>query len=294
MTATPAKPTTDCEPMDLDLVKVTTHVLTTTRSHDPGATLIERQRRRGSTWTLVDHGRGLARTAELLYQVYRSDRPAACLLLLAGHERSGETPDKVRIRDWVPAHISVLSPGQLSPGGTPLPHVPRARAYRVGSEQAIIWSPDDDVVIAGDLLAPDLPDLSHISPRQAMDGLHYAASQGPLVTIGSHGNVIDARPQVAAGTYVPPHKLATVADMRTRIAYIQDIATVAYAGVRQELTPRRAACQGWEHLSHWTGRDQEQQVQLNRRHLVNLHSAMAAVRGETVDLAAAHADAATL
>ena len=196
----------------------------------------------------------------------------------------------------VPEHISVLTPAQLSVGGTTLPYVPRSRAYRAGPEQAVIWSPADDVMIAGDLMAPDLPDLSHISPTRAMDGLQYAVAHAPLVVIGSHGNVISARAQVADGGRVEPRHLATVEDMRMRLDYVRDIATVAHAGAAQGLTPRAAAFAGWDGgvLSRWSCQDPQRQTRLNYRHLVNMHSAMAAEHGQLVDLAAAHADAQAL
>lgn len=277
--------------------RVSEHVLTTTDPNDPGATLIERTGRRGSVWTLIDHGRDLARTAELLYTAWLDGREVSALVMLAGHERSSsDTLAGVELRDWVPEHISVLTPAQLSPGGTSLPHVPRSRAYRAGPDQAVIWSPADDVMIAGDLMAPDLPDLSHISPRRAMDGLQCAAAHAPLVVIGSHGHVLSARAQVEQGRHVPTRHLATVADMSMRIDYLRDIATVAQAGAAQGLTPRAAAHAGWDRgiLSRWSAADPERQARLTRRHMLNMHAAMAAEHGRPVDLAAAHADAAAL
>ncbi|GAA1451150.1 hypothetical protein [Nocardiopsis tropica] len=280
----------------LALTRVSDHVLTTTDPHEPGATLIERSGRRGATWTLVDHGRDLARTAELLYTSWLDGRDVSGLVLLAGHEHSGDTLASIELRDWVPEHVSVLAPAQLSPGGTVLPHVPQSRAYRAGPDQAVIWSPADDVMIAGDLMAPDLPDLAHISPRRAMDGLQYAVAHAPLVAIGSHGHVLSARAQVANGARVETRHLATVADMRMRMDYLRDIMTVAHAGAAQGLTPRAAAHAGWDRgvLSRWSCQDPERQARLNRRHMVNMHSAMASECGRRVDLAAAHADAQAL
>lgn len=276
--------------------RVSEHVLTTTDPGSPGATLIERSGRRGATWTLVDHGRDLARTAELLYTAWLEGRYVAGLVLLAGHEHSGDTLASIELRDWVPEHVSVLTPAQLTPGGTNLPHVPQSRAYRAGPDQALIWSPADDVMIAGDLMAPDLPDLAHISPRRAMDGLQYAVAHAPLVLIGSHGHVLSARAQVQGGARVETRHLATVADLRMRMDYLRDIATVAHAGAAQGLTPRAAAHAGWDRgvLSRWSCQDPERQARLTRRHMVNMHSAMAAEQGRPVDLAAAHADAQAL
>ncbi|WP_150255250.1 hypothetical protein [Nocardiopsis deserti] len=276
--------------------RVSENVLTTTGPAGPGATLIERSGRRGTAWTLVDHGRDLARTAELLYTAWLDGRDVSGLVLLAGHEHSGDTLASIELRDWVPEHVSVLTPAQLSPGGTSLPHVPQSRAYRAGPDQALIWSPADDVMIAGDLMAPDLPDLSHISPRRALDGLQYAVAHAPLVLIGSHANVISARAQVEGGARVETRHLATVADLRMRMDYLRDIATVAHAGAAQGLTPRAAAHAGWDRgvLSRWSAADPERQARLTRRHMVNMHSAMASECGRRVDLAAAHADAQAL
>lgn len=292
MTATAIEPRTDHQA----LTRVTDHVLTSTDPDQPGATLIERPGRRGSTWTLIDHGRNLAATAELLYTAWWDGRQVSSLVLLAGHARSGDTLASIELRDWVPEHISVLTPAQLSVGGTTLPYVPRSRAYRAGPEQAVIWSPADDVMIAGDLMAPDLPDLSHISPTRAMDGLQYAVAHAPLVVIGSCGNVISARAQVADGARVETRHLATVEDMRMRMEYVRDIATVAHAGAAQGLTPRAAAHAGWDRgvLSRWSAADPERQARLVQRHTVNMHSAMAAEHGRPVDLVAAHADAQAL
>lgn len=291
MTATAIEPRTDRQGMAL--TRVTDHVLTSTDPDQPGATLIERPGRRGTTWTLADHGRDLARTAELLYTAWWDGRDVSSLVLLAGHEQSGDTLASIELRDWVPEHVSVLTPAQLSVGGTTLPYIPRSRAYRASPEQAVIWSPADDVMLAGDLMAPDLPDLSHISPTRAMDGLQYAVAHAPLVVIGSHGNVVSARAQTAGGARVETRHLATVEDMRMRMDYVQDIATIAHAGAHQGLTPRAAAFAGWDGgvLSRWTCQDPQRQIRLNQRHLVNMHSSMAAEHGRPVDLAAAHAGA---
>lgn len=279
-----------------DLVQVTDHVWTSTSPTDAGYTLIERPGASGGIWTLVDYGRDLARTAALLHSEWERGRTIKSVVLLAGWNSMSEAPAQVQLWDWIPQRVDVLDPYQCSAGGTTLPHIPQSRAYRVGPDQAVIWSPADAVMIAGGLMAPDLPDLSHISPRRAMEGLQYAVAHAPLVVIGTHANVVSARAQVANGARVETRHLATVADLRMRMDYLRDLVTVAQAGAVQGLTPRAAAHAGWDRgvLSRWSSQDPARQTRLNRRHLLNMHSAMAAELGVALDPAAAEADAAAL
>lgn len=275
--------TTIAESPSLTLNKVTDHVLSTT-GHDAGATLIAHPTTQGPRWTLVDHGGTPETVAERLHQCLLQGRPVSSVALM--HTNPGDTWD-----EWIPEHVTTLTPDQASTGGTPLPHVPRARTYRISPGRAIVALPEK-VVLAGDLMAPYLPDLSRTSPRRAREGLMYAAAQAPMILIGSYGHILSAHAQVATDGPVPTEHLATVAELRMREAYLEVIIAIAQHAVRSGLSPREAAYQAWGTLCWWTPRDNARVY--NCCHLVNLHAAIAAEQGCQPDLAAAEADVAAL
>ncbi|WP_017615041.1 hypothetical protein [Nocardiopsis salina] len=278
--------TATTEHLSLDLNVVTDRVLTTT-GHEPGATLISHSPAQGPGWTLVDHGNSPPEVAEYLHQCSLQGRPASSVVLM--HARADIT-----WQEWIPEHVTALMPAQASAGGTPLPHVPRARAYQVAPDRAIVALGDDETVIAGDLMAPHLPDLSHTSPRRALEGLMYTSAQAPMVLIGSRGCILSAHAQVATDGPVPTEHLATVAEVRMRESYLRAIITTAQHAVGAGLSPRQAASQTWEWLAWRQPRDQNHARAYTRRHLVNLHAAMAAEQGRQLDLSQAQADAAAL
>lgn len=270
----------------LALTVVTDRILTTT-GHGPGATLIARTTAQGPRWTLIDHGNAPHGVAEYLHQCSLHGRPASSVVLMHTHSDTAW-------EEWVPEHVTALPPAQASTGGTPLPHAPRARAYRIAPDRSIVALGEDETVIAGDLMAPHLPDLSHTSPRHALEGLMYTAAQAPMVLIGSRGSILSAHAQVATDGPVPAEHLITVAEVRMRESYLRAIIAIAQHAVGAGLSPQQAAYQAWDELAWWTPRGRNHARACSRRHLVNLHAAMAAEQGRRLDLSKAEADAAAL
>lgn len=274
------------ETPSLTLSVVTDRVLTTT-GHGPGATLIAHTTTQGPRWTLIDHGGDPDEVAEHLHQCSLQGRPASSVVLM-------HTSPRTVWGEWIPEHVTTLTPAQASTGGTPLPHVPRARAYQIAPDRTIVSLAEEETVIAGDLMAPHLPDLSHTSSHRALEGLMYTAAQAPMMLIGSRGYILSAHAQVATDGPVPTEHLATVAEIRIRQNYLRTIIAIAQHAVGAGLNPRQAACQAWDKLGWWTPRDQDHARAYNRRHLINLHAALAAERGHSFDLPEAEAEAAAL
>lgn len=269
----------------LALTTVTDRVVTTT-GHRHGATLISHTAQ-DRCWTLVDHGSTPQDVAEYLHQCALQGRPASSVVLM--HTRH-DTP----WQEWIPEHVTALTPAQANTGGTPLPHVPRARAYRIAPDRTIVSLGEDETVIAGDLMAPHLPDLSRTSPRRALEGLMYTAAQAPMVLIGSRGYILSAHAQVATDGPVPTEQLVTVAEVRMRESYLREVIDIAQHAVSNAMSPRQAAYRAWDRLARWTPRGRDHARVCTLRHLVNLHAAVAAEQGRRPDLSEAETDAAAL
>ncbi|WP_143173549.1 hypothetical protein [Nocardiopsis flavescens] len=229
---------------------------TTTGARTPGATILVQDGRA----VIMDHGMDMPTSGDLLSML--TGRPGLTLVHLVwlGWNQG--------LSEAAPEHVPGSWPAALPAS---VDTSPGLALYRVGAHQAVAYYAPDAVVIAGDLLAPGVPELSGLTLAEARDFLLWARGQDPQAATGSRGVALTDPASVGRA-------------IRTRLAYLETLEETVRDRVRSSHTARDIWCAGtWR---AWPGDP--------RRHLINVHAAIAHVTGVPMDADAVRADLSAL
>lgn len=227
-----------------------------------GASLIVR----GRGMTLVDHGMTAEVTERLLAEVANADPRLDLRRMIWLRWDRGAS-------ERAPEHAAWVYPSQLPlAADEPLVGLDQVSVRRIGAHQALVRDAASGVLLAGDLLAPGVPELTALTPSAAASALAHIQHAPPTVAVGTHGHLLQGPDEIEHG-------------VRARLAYLRVLQGIAAQAVADGLSPRQAAFNAWQdgRLHAWDVAPE--------RHLLNIHAALAERRGTALDLARALADA---
>lgn len=236
---------------------VPARIWTTTWPASAGATLVVDAGRA----VLMDHGM-TSEAAEELVTLVNACRPALYLARLVWtHWDNG-----LAVR--APEHTPQTYPGQIPVGcSQEVEEVAGLRVHRVGHHQVVGHDGATGTVIAGDLFAPGIPELSALTLAQAREAYAWIRSVNPTTIIGSRGAVSSTPEQIRRA-------------LHSRMAYLEHLEQIGREGARQGLIPRQI----WD-LKPWTAWPGDA-----ARHMINTHASIAHISGRPLSLAHARAD----